>query len=133
MDARRIAGLRALADLPAAELDELAAAMSEHEIEADTELITHGKDGYLIYFVEQGMAEVLTDDGEVARMLGPGDVFGEIAVLHAGQRTATVIARTRMILAALFEFDFERIRPRLPEFERSLRRLAAERLGDEAP
>ncbi len=129
MDTKRIAGMRAFADLPAAELDELAAVMNDVEIEAGTEVITYGKDGYVIYFVEQGKAEVLTDDGEVARTLGPGDTFGEIAILATGQRTATVVARTPMALVVLFEHDFQQLRTRVPEFERSLRRLGSERLG----
>ncbi len=129
MDRRRIAGLEAFADLPAAELDELAAVMTDVGIEAGTELITSGKDGHLIYFVEQGKADVLTDDGEVAHTLGPGDTFGEIAILVTGQRTATVVARTDMFLIALFEPDFQQIRTRVPEFERAIRRLGSERLG----
>ena len=129
VDPRRIAGLRAFAELPEAELDELAAVMNDVEIEAGTELITSGKDGYVIYFVEQGEADVLTEEGEAAHVLGQGDTFGEIAILMTGQRTATVVARTPMILVALFDSDFERIRARVPEFERSLRRLGSERLG----
>jgi CRP-like cAMP-binding protein len=129
MDRRRIAGLRAFAELPASEVDELAAVMNGVELDAGTELITSGKEGHLIYFVEQGEADVLTDDGEVAHTLGPGDTFGEIAILVTGQRTATVIARTHMSLAVLFEPDFQQIRTRVPEFERSIRRLGSERLG----
>ncbi|HEX4518735.1 MAG TPA: cyclic nucleotide-binding domain-containing protein [Gaiellaceae bacterium] len=129
MDASRIAALDAFADLPPGELDELAAVLTHVEIEAGTELITHRKDGYLVYFVEQGEAEVLTDDGEVVRALGPGDTFGEIAILTTGPRTATVVARTQMLLLALFDADFQRIRARVPEFERSLRSLGSERLG----
>jgi CRP-like cAMP-binding protein len=133
MDTRRIAGLQGFAGLPPAELDELATVMSDVEIEAGTELITYGKDGHVIYFVEQGTADVLTDGGEVAHTLGPGDTFGEIAILVTGQRTATVVARTQMLLAVLFEPDFQQIRTRVPEFERVIGRLGSERLGAEAP
>ena len=129
MDPRQLAGLRAFTELPTAELGELAAVMSEVEIEAGTELITSGKDGYVIYFVEQGEADVLTEEGEAAHALGPGDTFGEIAILITGQRTATVVARTRMLLVALFDSDFERVRARVPGFERSLHRLGSGRLG----
>jgi CRP-like cAMP-binding protein len=60
--------------------------------------------------------------------LGPGDAFGEIALLlTAGQRSATVVARTPMKLLALSGPDFERIQGRIPEFERSLRTLGLER------
>src|SRR5206468_2301847 len=96
-------------DLPAVEVDELAAAMNPVEIEAGTELITHGKDGHIIYFVEQGEADVLTDDGEVAHTLGTGDTFGEIAILLTGQRTATVVARTQPLR---YQHDQLRQRPK---------------------
>jgi CRP-like cAMP-binding protein len=129
VDRRRIARLPAFAELPSAEIDELASVVNPVEIEAGTELITSGKDGYVIYFVEEGEADVLNDDGEVARTLGSGDTFGEIAILLTGQRTATVVARTHMSLVALFELDFQEIRTRVPEFERSVRRLGSERLG----
>lgn len=132
MDPRRPAGLRAFADLPPTELDELAAVLNDVGIEAGTELMSAGKDGLIIYFVEQGEAEVLGGEGERAHVLGPGDTVGEIAILVTGQRTATVIARTDMLLLALLDSDFERIRPRVPEFERSIRRLVSERLGADA-
>ena len=61
-------------------------------------------------------------------MLGPGDTFGEIALLVTGRRTASVVARTEMRLLSLFDQDFQRIRPRVPELERALRRLGGERL-----
>ena len=127
VDTSRIAAFSVLADLPAAELDELAAAMREVEVEAGAKVITLDDYGTAIYFIEQGEADVLTDDGEATQTLGPGDTLGEIALLLTGQRTATVKARTPMRLLSLSGQDFERIRPRVPELERSLRRLGLER------
>ncbi len=134
VDKSRIAAFPVLADLPAAEQDELAAVMNEVEIEAGARVITFDDFGHFIYFVEQGEADVLTDDGQLSQQLsqnalGPGDVFGELAVLVTEQRTATVVARTPMRLASLFDPDFQQIRARVPEFERSLRRIASERLS----
>jgi len=57
----------------------------------------------------------------------PGDVVGEIALLLTGQRTSTVVARTPMRLLSLSGQDFELIRARIPQLERSLRRLGLER------
>jgi CRP-like cAMP-binding protein len=119
----------AFADLPPAELDELAAAMREVEFEAGARLVTIDHYGTAIYLIEQGQAEVLTDGDEATEARGPGDVFGEIALLLTGQRTATVVARTPMRLLSLSGQDFERIRARVPELERSLRRLGLERAG----
>ena len=129
MDTSRIAAFSVFADLPATELDELAGAMSEVEVEAGTNVLTLDDYGTAIYFIEQGEAAVLTDGGEEAKALGPGDTFGEIALLLTGQRTATVAARTPMRLISLSGQDFERIRARVPELERSLRRLGLERAG----
>jgi len=129
VDASRIAAFSVLADLPAAELDELAAAMSELEVEAGAKVVTLDDYGTAIYFVEQGEADVDTEGGEATETLGPGDTLGEIALLLTGERTATVVARTPMRLLSLSGQDFERIRPRVPELERSLRRLGLERAG----
>jgi CRP-like cAMP-binding protein len=126
VDTSRIAAFPLLADLPAAELDQLAGAISEVEVEAGAKVVTLDDYGTAIYFIEQGHADVLTDGGG-ATQIGPGDTFGEIALLLTGQRTATVVARTPMRLLSLSDQDFQRIRARVPELERSLRRLGVER------
>ena len=129
VDKTRIAAVSLVADLPAAELDELAAAVSEVEVEAGAEVISLDNYGTAIYFIEQGRADVLPDGGQATQTLGPGDTFGEIALLLTGERTASVVARTPMRLLSLSGQDFERIRARVPELERSLRRLGVERAG----
>jgi CRP-like cAMP-binding protein len=129
MDASRLAAFPVFADLPAAELDEVAAAVREVDIDAGATATTLDDYGAAIYFVEQGEADVQSESGEASQALGPGDTFGEIAVLLTGERTATVVARTPMRLLSLSDQDFQRIRPRVPEFERSLRRLGVERAG----
>jgi CRP-like cAMP-binding protein len=127
VDRGRIAALSAFADLPAGELDELAGAMSEVEVDAGARVVTVDDYGTAIYFVEDGLADVQGDGSETA--LGPGDEFGEIGLLLTGQRTATVVARTPMRLLSLSGQDFERIREHVPEAERTLRRLGVERAG----
>jgi CRP-like cAMP-binding protein len=129
VDTSRIAAFPVLADLPAAELHQLAAAMSEVEVEAGAEVITLDDYGTAIYFIEQGEADVLVKGDESTQALGPGDTFGEIALLLTGERSATVVARTPMQLLSLSGQDFQRIRADVPELERSLRRLGAERAG----
>jgi CRP-like cAMP-binding protein len=129
MDASRIAAFSLFADLPAAELDEVSAAMGEVDVEEGAEVVTVDDYGTAIYFIEEGRADVLVDGGEATQTLGPGGTFGEIALLLTGQRTATVVARTPMRLLSLSDQDFQRIRARVPELERSLRRVGVERAG----
>ena len=127
MDTNRLAAFPVLADLPDAELEELASAMREVEIDAGAAVTTVDDYGTAIYFVEQGEADVRTDGGQETQTVGPGDTFGEIALVWTGQRTASVRARTPMRLLSLGGQDFERIRARVPELERSLRQLGLER------
>jgi CRP-like cAMP-binding protein len=127
VDTSRIAAVPAFADVPASELDELAGAIGEVEVESGARIITADDYGTAVYFVEQGNADVLNDDGEATELLGPGDAFGEIGLLLTGQRTATVVARTPMRLLSLSGQQFERIRSRVPEVEAALRRLGLER------
>ena len=127
MDTTRIAAFLDFAELPAAELDELAATVSEVEVRAADTIVALDDYGTAIYFIEEGAAEVLDDRGEEIETLGPSDTFGEIALLLTGRRTATVVARTPMRLLSLSGQDFERIRARVPGLEDSLRRLGVER------
>jgi CRP-like cAMP-binding protein len=127
VDTSRLAAVPVFADLPAAELDELAGAVNEVEIQAGANVVTLDGYGTAIYFVEEGTADAVGEGGDVVQSLGPGDAFGEIALMLTGQRTATVVARTPMRLLSLSGQDFDRIRARVPELERSLRRLGLER------
>ena len=129
VDAARIISFRPFAGLPVGELELLADAMSEVEVDAGAPIVTHGDFGYVLYAIEAGEAEVVVDGSDSTRVLGPGDTFGEIALLVTGRRTASVVARTEMRLLSLFDQDFQRIRSRVPELERALRRLGGERLG----
>jgi len=125
MDSTRVAAF--FADLPPAELDEVATAMTEVEVDEGANVTTVDDYGSAVYLIEEGRADVLIDGA--IQTLGPGDTFGEIALLLTGERTATVVARTPMRLLTLSDQDFQRIRERVPELERSLRRLGIERAG----
>lgn len=126
VETTRVAAVPAFADLPATELDELASAARELTVESGVTVVAADDYGDAIYVVEEGEADVLTDSGP-GEALGPGDMFGEIALLLTGQRTATVVARTPLRLISLSGQDFERIRASVPELESRLRRLALDR------
>jgi len=116
------------AGVPDTELDVLAAVMSEVVVDAGAKVVTVDTFGAGIYVIERGQAEVVAGNAmPAAAVLGPGDVFGEIALLLTGERTATVVARTPMQLRALSDVEFSRIRESVPRFERALRSIAAER------
>src|SRR5262249_33638141 len=68
-DTTGIAALSGLADLPAEELDELAAAMTEVDVRAGAEIVTADDYGTAIYFVEEGQADVVDEHGQTIRSL----------------------------------------------------------------
>jgi CRP-like cAMP-binding protein/Zn-dependent protease len=89
-----LATLRAVpfwAELPAARLLEVARALRPEVIARGAQIVLQGEPGDRFYLVARGAFEVLVDDQPQVR-LGPGDFFGERALLHRAPRAATVVA-----------------------------------------
>jgi len=72
-------------------LKSLAQSFTERSFTAGQELVVEGKGGVGFFVIEAGEARVSVE-GEDRRTLGPGDYFGEIALIDGGPRTATVTA-----------------------------------------
>lgn len=128
MDRSRLEGFPILAGLGPADLDAVASVASELEVEAGRELTVEGDFGHALFAIERGTAEV-SRDGEVLRVLGPGEIFGEVAVLASGRRTATVVSTTPMSLIAIFKRDVWALERRSPQAAGWLRAIVAERLA----
>lgn len=91
--------------LPPTTIEKLAARCSAGEIAAGSVILTEGDHGDRFYGIVRGEVEVRR--GGVTRgTLGPGDYFGEIALLRNINRTATVIALTDVCVATLDTSDF---------------------------
>ncbi len=118
-----------LAGLPSGERAIIASVLTEERVDTGTELTRAGDFGWAMYAIEEGEGEVRDRNGAVVAQLGPGDVFGEVALVVSGRRAATVVARTPMLLLSLFTQDFQRIRPTVPTFEATLRAVIDDRLG----
>jgi MFS family permease len=93
------------APLPPTVLERLAGAAVELHVEAMAEVVTQGARGDRFYVIRSGRA-VVEVDGAEAGALGPGDFFGEIALLRDVPRTATVRALEALDVYALERDDF---------------------------
>ena len=128
MDAAAISAISVFAGLDERERDCVAGACRELDVDAGTTLTQEGEFGYAMFAVTSGTADVFKE-GEHVRTLGPGDVFGEIAVFFGGVRTATVVAKTPMQLVMLFNGELARLDREVPQVADRLRATVADRLG----
>lgn len=90
-------------------------------------VVRRGELGKEMYFVVRGAVDVLGPDGSVLKAMRPGDFFGELSVLLAGPRTASVVAREDCDLYCLEATDFARVLKIYPEFAQSIVEVAADR------
>jgi CRP-like cAMP-binding protein len=120
----RLAALPLFADLDDAQLDRLAAAATEFEAPAGQALIARGRAGSGMFVLEEGEAVVEAPEG--TRELGPGDVFGERALLGEDiERTARVRARTDVRCLAIARPEIERLLAEDPRVAARLGQLSA--------
>jgi CRP/FNR family transcriptional regulator, cyclic AMP receptor protein len=114
LDASRLKQIPLFQDVPDEELGQIATFAQEVSVEQGRELVREGDFSYEFMAIEEGEAEV-SRHGEHLADLGPGDFFGEIGLLEKTLRTATVTAKTPMLLVTLTGWDLKRMERQIPE------------------
>ncbi len=94
------------ADLDDRELKSLAASLRDRTFSAGQQVTVEGESGVGFFVIESGEAKVEVDGREV-RTLGPGDYFGEIALIASAPRSATITAVTDLKCHGLTPWDFK--------------------------
>jgi hypothetical protein len=97
--------VRMLSLLPVAAIEGLALRLHRSRLPARTDVFREGDPGGQFYVIESGRVAVISDGHEI-RQLGAGEAFGEIALLRAVPRTATVRTLEDTELACLGGADF---------------------------
>jgi hypothetical protein len=95
-----------LAVLPAYELERLARKAVWLDVPAGEDVIVQGEPGDLFYVIDSGEFDVTIDGTTKPQPLGPGEGFGEIALLWSIPRTATITSRTAGRLLTVDGEDF---------------------------
>ena len=93
------------ADLDSKELNSLSSTFKERTFKAGETVASEGSGGVGFFIIDEGQAKV-TRDGEEQATLGPGQYFGEIALIDEGARTATITAETDMRCYGLTSWEF---------------------------
>jgi len=87
------------------DVEQIAGSMKERNFAEGDSLTVEGRGGVGFFVIEEGEARVTVHDADRAR-LGPGDYFGEIALITEGARTATITAETPVKAWGMTMWDF---------------------------
>lgn len=126
-----IASTPALAQLPRRTQEWIALRMVREKFAAGAAVVRQGDGGDTFYTIASGRVrvEIAGVDGGVTREMGPGEFFGEIALLRQIPRTATVRAIEPLVVFSVSRGDLTELREREPAFGDTLTQAAKARLG----
>lgn len=113
-------------ELSDADVAKIAAAGTYVTVPADWALMGEGTSADKAYLLISGEVSVRKHGAEIAR-LGPGDIFGEMAIVQHKLRTATVVSLTRLECLHFTRDALERLEREIPEFRSALEAATAER------
>ena len=118
----------------AREISRIASLATEIEVPAGKVLAREGEPGREFYVILDGKADVQIGGKQVAT-LGPGDFFGEMALLDQGPRVATVTAASEMEVVVLDPREFVSLIDEHPAVARKVLKVMAGRLrrAEQAP
>jgi len=108
------------------ELATIAQLTDELDVEAGKVLAREGESGQEFFVIIDGTAEVLRNDAPIAE-LGPGEFFGEMALLDEDRRTATVRAISPMKVLVMTRNSFRTIDRSMPQVHAAVAEAIAER------
>jgi CRP/FNR family cyclic AMP-dependent transcriptional regulator len=100
-----VQGVPLFADLDRKELQGLANSMKERTFRSGQTIASEGQSGIGFFVIAEGTANV-SQGGEDRATLGPGDYFGEIALIDDGLRTASVTADSELKAYGLTAWEF---------------------------
>ena len=123
----RLGSVPLFADLDRHELEAVADLGTDVNVEEGRELARQGDPASEAFLVLEGTARAERDGEEIATF-GPGDFFGEMALLAHGDRTATVTATSALSVRAFHKSEFESLMERSPKVAVKILRTTAERL-----
>ncbi|XP_019772082.1 potassium/sodium hyperpolarization-activated cyclic nucleotide-gated channel 2 isoform X8 [Dendroctonus ponderosae] len=92
-------------------------------------IIKEGTIGTKMYFIQEGIVDIVMANGEVATSLSDGSYFGEICLLTNARRVASVRAETYCNLFSLSVDHFNAVLDQYPLMRRTMESVAAERLN----
>jgi CRP-like cAMP-binding protein len=126
MDETRLKTIPLFADLSHHEREQVAQWADEVDVAEGKHLVEQGEFGYEFFVIEDGTAEVRRNDEKIAE-LGPGDFFGEVALLGEDRRNASVVATSPLRAIVMFGREFRTMEGQMPHVAATIRQACEER------
>jgi CRP/FNR family transcriptional regulator, cyclic AMP receptor protein len=126
MEEGRLKSIPLFASLSHHDRKQVAHWADEVDIPQGERLVNLGAFAHEFFAIIEGEAEV-TREGEHLADLGPGDFFGEIALIEDDRRTATVTAKTPMKVVVMFGRDFRQMESSMPHVADQVKAAIEER------
>jgi CRP-like cAMP-binding protein len=119
IDVATITAIPLFEGLPPDELERVAGWLEPIDVPAEWHLLNQGSypDGFFV--VLEGTVRI-ERDGDLVAELGPGQFFGEIALLEDNKRTATVATATRVRAAVMDQADFFEMTAQIPAISKRI-------------
>jgi len=127
VDPARIRDAPLFAELTQAELEHLSQCAELRAASPGDVLAREGASGYTFSVILEGTVDV-DREGQFLETLGPGDFFGEMAILGSGRRNATVTAASPVELFVLFGTEFRTLESNHPEVAERIKQKVLERV-----
>lgn len=129
LDVSQLKRIPLFAEVPDEALRQVATFATLEEWPEGKEIIREGAFANHFYAIEKGSAAV-EREGEKLADLGPGDVFGEQALLEKQGRSATVKATSEVKLIKIEHWELSRMKKHIPDAYAELQRKVEERQPD---
>ncbi|WP_082540653.1 cyclic nucleotide-gated ion channel [Pseudolabrys sp. Root1462] len=125
-----VAKVPLFSELDASEIANIMELLRAQVAEPGEAIIREGEVAHAMYFIADGKVEVALKKRENA-VLGPGQFFGEVAVLRRGRRSATAVALTRVSLLVLAAQDLHALMRRDDHIAARIQDTVKKRVGEE--
>ena len=112
--------------LSSEEQAQLASWLEDEDHKAGRQLTREGDSDYAFFVLAEGSARV-EQERRTLRVLGPGDVFGEVAFFGDGRRSADVVAETDVRVLCMFGTRFREMQSSMPRVAERLEDLVRRR------
>ena len=127
MDAKDLQGIELFQALSSHDLERIGRWTDEVELAEGARLVNRGDLPHEFFVLLEGAVEVRRGEDLVAT-LGPGDFFGEIAILEDERRTASVVAASPVRVAVMTTRDFDEMRAEMPAVAAKIQQAAIQRM-----